>query len=102
MSEHYPFYCKEDWTQPACPECGAVDCDKSHNLSAKCSSGSAPGMRKVCDRCGRMECPSIQAEFDAMRAEIMAKIKNSNQPRHDLPAVENIDETTQEKIISPK
>jgi len=54
--------CEEDWSKPACPECGAVDCDRASSSNHKCSSGFGPGRRRVCDKCGRMECPSLLEE----------------------------------------
>lgn len=56
------FLCEIDTGLPGCPDCGAVDCDKASDLNMDCSSGFEPGMRKVCDRCGRMNCPSIYSD----------------------------------------
>ena len=52
--------CKIDSHSPACPFCGAVDCDSAHSSGHECSSGFEPGVRKICDRCGRMNCESVK------------------------------------------
>lgn len=48
--------CERNSTDPACPDCGAVDCEKAHRLDRECSSGFAPGCAKVCPKRGRLGC----------------------------------------------
>lgn len=54
--------CKADLSLPACPDCGAVDCERAVSSQYQCSSGFEPGFRRVCDKCGRMNCLSIMKE----------------------------------------
>lgn len=56
------FVRKPDTSKPSCPDCVAVDCDRARSGNNKCSSGFAPGQRKVCDMCGRMMCPTLYTE----------------------------------------
>ena len=51
--------CMPSRNLPACPDCGAIDCDRAFSSAHECSSGFLPGGRKVCDICGRMNCPSL-------------------------------------------
>lgn len=51
--------CEPNTSDPACPDCGAVDCERAKSSSRECSSGFEPGQRKVCGRCGRMNCESL-------------------------------------------
>jgi len=53
--------CDVNTSSPACPDCGAVDCERAHGSQYQCSSGFMPGYRKVCDRCGRMDCTANSA-----------------------------------------
>lgn len=56
--------CEPNTTDPACPDCGAVDCDRAASGRHQCSSGFAPGLRKVCERCGRMDCPTLSKDSE--------------------------------------
>lgn len=48
--------CERNTTDPGCPECGAIDCEKAHRLDRPCSSGYEPGGARVCEKCGRLDC----------------------------------------------
>jgi hypothetical protein len=53
--------CERDTHSPACPDCGAVDCDRASGSRYECSSGFLPGGRRVCERCGRMNCQTVNS-----------------------------------------
>ncbi len=78
--------CTPNRTDPACPDCGAVDCNRAFSSNQKCSSGFEPGAAKVCERCGRLACDGPVVDPAAALAEALEKLIacNDQYQRHEM------------------